>query len=678
MQLAFDLYDQGVLMVPTAGRGQYQVAYSSWREKFPGREQYLQLWAQHTNSQPEVLCGIGDIVGIDVDEKNKRGIAAIFDEELRLSLPELYPLLYVERTSSGGMHYFFKRPGTKSEDVAFSPVEQTIEEEFSGAPIKWRPIIEIKAENKLCRVHPCEGIEVVQGDIRSLPLVSDADFQHIRYIASLLNEREEEKKEIARQKSSVTVAGDSPGSDYSNNVETVEVVAMLERHGWRVVKGNAYRGRILLNRPGAKTMGTDADILDRVFCAWSSSVDKFEVGKGYSFFSLYGMLEHGGDFVAAAKELKRQGWGKSVTIEHYGERQAPAPYTAALPAQTESSGDEMWDRIQAEIDRSWTDEDVDWALTFRHQAGMSSEEFGVAAPGMIVLIGGRHKSRKSAYLSGIISARIAGEERVGHRFDREGIILWFDTEQSKKWVRLSRERMMVMSGVDRAGLEKHVLYVPLAGFGSHTDKLAAILHVIGRYEKIAAVVIDGAKDIVADVNDLRECTEATGMLRGLANKKAFILFAVMHINKNDRNMNGHMGGALEKVCDIRFDVIYDEDTDHSMVSCPFSRGERVPPFTFRALRGNIPQILGYKTPDYEYGDYFPLKAHTGSMPSANDEPPLPFSFPSTTYEQRVALIGGKTLDASDLEEMNRREAERASINLTDEEYESLYGRDSVV
>jgi len=650
MKLAFDLYDQGILLVPTKGRGEYVIGYSAWREKFPSKEAYMDVWAKWPQGQPEVLCGVGDVVALDIDEKNRPGIAALFDGELRESLPDVYPLLYVERTKSGGTHYFFKRAGTKSEDIAFSPVPQTLEEEFGGEKIKYRPIIEIKGEHKLCRVYPCEGIEKLQGDILALPVVSDADFQHIRYIASLFNEREEERQEVAKQKSSVTVQGDLPGVDYSNNVDTSDIVALLEKHGWKLKKGNAYRGRILLTRPGAKTTGTDADILNRVFCAWSSSVDGFETNKGYSFFAVFAQLEFNGDFTAAAKGLKRQNWGKSVTVQYNG-----------LPVRSENGvahGDgepmTLWDEIQEEVRKSWEDANIEYTLRFRHQQGASSEVFDIGAPGMIVLVTGREKARKSAFVAGLMSANISGKERVGHTFSGDGVIIILDTEQSTKFVRMAHQRLMIMGGVNKDDLLKKVVYVPVSGFVSHEKRMAVLRELLARYEKIVAVVIDGDKDLVQDPNDLRECRAHISELRAITKNRGFLLFPIMHLNKgSDRNVSGHLGSEWIKACDCRLDLVYDEDTHNTNVSSPFSRGERVPPYTLIAKRGNVLHVSGYPEVDYDYQGFFLPKNFEGQIPDTEFSPQTPFLLPDTTREDRLSVMDTK---------------------LTDQEIEALYGR----
>ena len=79
----------------------------------------------------------------------------------------------------------------------------------------------------------------------------------------------------------------------------------LQRHGWALAKAgdNEY-----WRRPG-KTSGWSATLKDGVFYVFSSSAAPFEQNRAYSPFSVYAMLEHGGDFAAAASALRGQGFG---------------------------------------------------------------------------------------------------------------------------------------------------------------------------------------------------------------------------------------------------------------------------------------------------------------------------------------------------------------------------------
>jgi hypothetical protein len=234
---------------------------------------------------------------------------------------------------------------------------------------------------------------------------------------------------------------------------------------------------------------------------------------------------------------------------------------------------------------------------------------------------------------------------------------------------------MVMGGCSKEQFLEKVTYVPLVGFSGHEKRLAALREIVARTPNITALVIDGDKDMVGDPNDLKECKAHIAELRAMATNRRFLLIIIMHLNKGaDRNVSGHLGSEWVKACDCRLDLVFDEDTHNTNVSNPFSRGERIPPYSFMALRGNIPHVIGYNKPDYDYQGYFPPKAIEGQIPDAEFQSNAPFQLPNTTYNDRVALIGGKMLDASDLEEMNRQEQAIASLNLTDEEYEELYGR----
>ena len=93
-----------------------------------------------------------------------------------------------------------------------------------------------------------------------------------------------------------------PGDDFN---QRGDVRAILRRHGWTLAKAgeNEY-----WRRPG-KTSGSSATLKDGVFYVFSSSAAPFEPDRPYAPFSVYALLEHGGDFVAAATALRAEGFG---------------------------------------------------------------------------------------------------------------------------------------------------------------------------------------------------------------------------------------------------------------------------------------------------------------------------------------------------------------------------------
>jgi hypothetical protein len=95
-----------------------------------------------------------------------------------------------------------------------------------------------------------------------------------------------------------------PGEDFNRRGE---VLSLLLKHGWKLAGGNAERQQ--LTRPG-KERGISATLYEgRTLHVFSSNAAPFEMDKSYSPFAVFALLEHGGDFTAAARELGRQGYG---------------------------------------------------------------------------------------------------------------------------------------------------------------------------------------------------------------------------------------------------------------------------------------------------------------------------------------------------------------------------------
>lgn len=100
-----------------------------------------------------------------------------------------------------------------------------------------------------------------------------------------------------------------PGDDYNARTTWDDI---LTPHGWTRAHrlGNGYGW----TRPGknprdgiSATTGQNDDA-DRLYVFTTSTV--FEEGRPYTKFAAYALLEHGGDYANAARELARQGYGR--------------------------------------------------------------------------------------------------------------------------------------------------------------------------------------------------------------------------------------------------------------------------------------------------------------------------------------------------------------------------------
>lgn len=125
-----------------------------------------------------------------------------------------------------------------------------------------------------------------------------------------------EPAEPKRVKKATTATEDRPGDDFNERGDWDEILCP---HGWKVESrsGDVTNWR----RPG-KSSGSsattgycksenDQDLLH----VFSTNSDPFEDGKTYCKFAAYALLEHDGDYVAAARALASAGYGKqSVAV----------------------------------------------------------------------------------------------------------------------------------------------------------------------------------------------------------------------------------------------------------------------------------------------------------------------------------------------------------------------------
>lgn len=151
-----------------------------------------------------------------------------------------------------------------------------------------------------------------------------------------------------RPAATLDAEGARPGDDYNARGE---VLPVLKAAGWQIVK---QRGDVVdLRRPG-KSDGISAtwNHYPRSLYVFTTNGAPFEADHCYSAFSVYALLEHNGDFRAAAQELAQQGYGKqngtprskmsvAATRAPVNGGGAGAPVNggdAGAPAQEESNG----------------------------------------------------------------------------------------------------------------------------------------------------------------------------------------------------------------------------------------------------------------------------------------------------------------------------------------------------
>jgi len=164
-------------------------------------------------------------------------------------------------------------------------------------------LIETRGEGGLFLCAPTPGYTLHQGQFTDLPVLTDAQRELLLETAWSLNEQPPEP-EIPPASPSAAVDG-RPGDDFNQRGDLRDV---LRRHGWSMAKSgdNEY-----WRRPG-KTNGWSATLKNGVFYVFSSSAAPFEPNRPYSPFAVYALLEHNGDYAAAASALRTEGFGQKL------------------------------------------------------------------------------------------------------------------------------------------------------------------------------------------------------------------------------------------------------------------------------------------------------------------------------------------------------------------------------
>lgn len=297
-----------------------------------------------------LVCGepSGGIEVVDIDLKYD--ISGTLYERFKVAVneacPELLKKLVVQKTRSGGYHWIYRckkiagnnklanRHTTEEEKLqTYAKTynaeiqKSTPDEEAKRAAKrdrdndKVRVLLETRGIGGQIVVAPSKGYEFVYGDFFSIQEITPEERDTLMETAMSFNEYFEEV--IVPKKSSIKVNGVSPFDDYN---ERGDVVALLQRHGWKVV-GQKGQKTIFL-RPGETSSKSSGNFDHNLnwFSVFTTSTE-FETQKAYLPYSVFAVLECKKDYNEAAKKLVEMGYGEKRDAK----KQAPS--TRVIPSR---------------------------------------------------------------------------------------------------------------------------------------------------------------------------------------------------------------------------------------------------------------------------------------------------------------------------------------------------------
>ncbi|MGW0537842.1 phage/plasmid primase, P4 family [Streptomyces sp. NPDC003032] len=247
---------------------------------------------------------------------------------------------YCERTPSGGYHLIYRvtdGPVLANTRLARRP---STDAELAATPgARHQVLIETRGEGGFVVTAPSHGPvhetghpwELLAGGPDTIATITADERDALFTIARMLDQTPQAEEPPAPAAptdeaaaflfgSAPAEGGLSPLDDFEQRTQWADI---LKPHGWQLLITHGHTS--YWRRPG-KTVGVSATTghatdRDRLYVFTTST--EFDAERPYTKPGAYALLEHGGDHSAAAKELRRRG---------YGQRPEPTRHLAVVPA----------------------------------------------------------------------------------------------------------------------------------------------------------------------------------------------------------------------------------------------------------------------------------------------------------------------------------------------------------
>jgi putative DNA primase/helicase len=251
-------------------------------------------------------------VGLEILDFDSADLYQPWAEKVEQQIPGLVDRLVRVQSPRPGVHVYYRCSAFGGSQKLASVADN------KAGKVERKTLIELKGEGGYCIVPPSpkachpsnKRYTLLKGspDLTSISLVREADREVMLAVARSFNRWVEPTRPVPAKKVVIERGSATRPGDVLN--EKVEWREILESHGW---KRAGVRGHIEdWQRPGKDGSGISATVnyADRgLLYVFSSNAFPFEPGRSYSKFQAYTLLNHGGDYRAAARELRSRGYG---------------------------------------------------------------------------------------------------------------------------------------------------------------------------------------------------------------------------------------------------------------------------------------------------------------------------------------------------------------------------------
>lgn len=221
---------------------------------------------------------------------------------------------YAEFTPTGGFHLYYRVDGPVAGNTKLARRPATADELAENPVDKVKVLVETRGEGGFVVVAPSAGpvhptgkawVAVPGRTPDDIPLITADERDALHILTGAFDQMPDDEPVVEPRRTSTPSDVLRPGDDYNARADWTGILAP---HGWVVV--HRWQGTTYWRRPGkndgisATTGRNDADNL-YVF----TTSTEFDAERPYSKFAAYTLLEHRGDYAAAARALRTLGYG---------------------------------------------------------------------------------------------------------------------------------------------------------------------------------------------------------------------------------------------------------------------------------------------------------------------------------------------------------------------------------
>lgn len=225
------------------------------------------------------------------------------------------------------------------------------------------------------------------------------------------------------------------------------------------------------------------------------------------------------------------------------------------------------------------------------------DEVTVGTSGNFSASTGKAKSKKTFHGIMIVAAALSGKQIVHYRVSLpkgKQKVLYVDTEQSNYHCLRVIKRIMRLAGLPEDKPCNRLKFIGLREY-SPSIRVRLIERAMQRCNEYGLVIIDGIRDLMLDINNATESVQLINHLMRWSSQYDLHIHCVLHLNKSDDNIRGHVGTELSNKAESVMLICKSKtDANVSEVHPMQVRDQEFEPFAFGINDAGLPSAV----PDY--------------------------------------------------------------------------------